>query len=56
VNHEIAIENKKKRLRRRDYSRMVRFFGGALFFSIGYFPLSSMALGVFSLEKGDERT
>jgi hypothetical protein len=26
---------------------MVRFFGGALFSSIGCFPLSAMALGVF---------
>jgi hypothetical protein len=35
---------------------MVRFFGGALLSSIGYFPLSAMALGFFSLEKQDERT
>jgi hypothetical protein len=35
---------------------MVRFFGGALFSSTGCFPLSAMALGVFSLEKEDERT
>jgi hypothetical protein len=34
---------------------MVRFFGRKLFSSIGYFPLSAMALGVF-LEKEDERT
>jgi hypothetical protein len=37
----------EKGLRRRDYSRMVRFFGGALFSSSGCFPLSAMALGVF---------
>jgi hypothetical protein len=37
----------EKGLRRKDYSRMVRFFGGALFSSTGYFPLSAMALGVF---------
>jgi hypothetical protein len=35
---------------------MVHFFGGMLFSSTGCFPLSAMALGVFSLEEGDERT
>jgi hypothetical protein len=34
---------------------MVRFFGGALFSSTGCFPLSAMALEVFS-EKEDEKT
>jgi hypothetical protein len=38
----------EKGLRRKAYSRMVRFFGGALLSSTGYFPLSAMALGVFS--------
>jgi hypothetical protein len=40
-------QEQKKGLRRKDYSRMVRFFGGKLFSSTGYFPLSAMALGVF---------
>jgi hypothetical protein len=40
-------------MRRKDYSRMVRFFGGGLFSSHGVFPLSAMALGVFLEE--DER-
>jgi hypothetical protein len=31
---------------------MVRFFGGALFSSTGYFPLSAMALGVFLWRRG----
>jgi hypothetical protein len=35
---------------------MVRFFGGALLSSIGYFPLSAMTLGVFPLEKQAEKT
>jgi hypothetical protein len=39
---------KEKGLRRKAYSRMVRFFGGALLSLIIYFPLSTMALGVFS--------
>jgi hypothetical protein len=30
---------------------MVRLFGGVLLSSIGFFPLSAMALGVFTLEK-----
>jgi hypothetical protein len=34
-------------MRRKDYSRTVRFFGGKLFSSSGCFPLSAMALGVF---------
>jgi hypothetical protein len=37
-----------KGLRRKAYSRMVRFFGGVLLSSIGYFPLSAMTLGFFS--------
>jgi hypothetical protein len=48
MNHEIAIENQEKGMKRKDYSRMVRFFGGKLFSSSGCFPLSAMALGVFS--------
>jgi hypothetical protein len=40
-------QNQEKRMGREDYSRMVRFFGG-LFSSHGVFPLSAMALGVFS--------
>jgi hypothetical protein len=47
MSHEIAIKIKKKEMRRKDYSRMVRFFGGKLFSSTGCFPLSAMALGVF---------
>jgi hypothetical protein len=35
---------------------MVHFFGWTLFSSTGFFPLSAMALGVFSLEEEDERT
>jgi hypothetical protein len=31
---------------------MVRFFGGTLLSSMGCFPLSAMALGVFPLEQG----
>jgi hypothetical protein len=50
MNHEIAIKIKRKGMRRRDYSRMVRFFDGRLFSSRGFFPLSAMALGVFSGE------
>jgi hypothetical protein len=46
----------RKRIEEKDYSRMVRFFGGALLSSTGCFPLSAMALGVFSLKKEDERT
>jgi hypothetical protein len=41
-------------MRRRDYSRMVRFFDGKLFSSSGSFPLSSIALGVFSGGGGRE--
>jgi hypothetical protein len=47
-------QNQEKGMRREDYSRMVRFFDGELFFSSGLFPLSAMALG-FSLEEEDER-
>jgi hypothetical protein len=35
-------------MRRKTYSRMVRFFDGALLSSTCFFPLSAMALGVFS--------
>jgi hypothetical protein len=37
----------KKGVGRKDYSRMVRFFGRRLFSSRGVFPLSAMALGGF---------
>jgi hypothetical protein len=47
---------KRERIEKKDYSRMVLFFDGALFSSTGCFPLSAMALGVLSLEKEDERT
>jgi hypothetical protein len=40
-------QEQEKGVRRKDYSRMVRFFGGALFSSTGCFPLSAMALGDF---------
>jgi hypothetical protein len=45
----------EKGLRRRDYSLMVRLFGGALFSSTGFFPLSSMVLGVFLWRRGTRR-
>jgi hypothetical protein len=48
-------QKQEKGMRRKDYSRMVRFFGGKLFSSSGCFRLSAMALGFF-LEKEDERT
>jgi hypothetical protein len=54
MNHEIAIKNQEKGMRREDYSRMVRFFDGELFSSSGCFPLSAMALGVFSGRGGRE--
>jgi hypothetical protein len=54
MNREIAIENQEKGMKRKDYSRMVRFFGGKLFSSSGCFPLSAMALGVFSGRGGRE--
>jgi hypothetical protein len=41
-------QDQEKGMRREDYSRMVRFFDGKLFSSHGVFPLSAMALGVFS--------
>jgi hypothetical protein len=41
-------QDHEKGMGREDYSRMVRFFGGRLFSSHGVFPLSAMALGVFS--------
>jgi hypothetical protein len=47
---------KRERIEKKDYSRMVRFFDGALFSSTGCFPLFAMAMGVFSLEKEDKRT
>jgi hypothetical protein len=43
-------------LRRKTYSRMVRFFGGALLSSTSFFPLSSMTLGVFSSREAGEKT
>jgi hypothetical protein len=46
----------REKIEKEAYSRMVRFFGGALLSLIGCFPLSSMALGGFPLEKQDERT
>jgi hypothetical protein len=48
LNHEIAVESKRKDLEGKNYSWMVRFFGGVLLSSNGFFPLSAMALGVFS--------
>jgi hypothetical protein len=42
-----CYQEQEKGLRRKDYSRMVHFFGGKLFSSTGCFPLSDMALGVF---------
>jgi hypothetical protein len=47
-------QNQKKGMRREDHSRMVRFFDGKLFSSSGFFPLSAMALGVFSGGGGRE--
>jgi hypothetical protein len=41
-------QDQEKGMRREDYSRMVRIFDGRLFSSHGVFPLSVMALGVFS--------
>jgi hypothetical protein len=41
-------QDQEKGMRSEDYSRMVRFFDGRLFSSHGVFPLSAMALGVFS--------
>jgi hypothetical protein len=40
--------DQEKGMGREDYSRMVRFFGRRLFSSHVVFPLSVMALGVFS--------
>jgi hypothetical protein len=37
--------SQEKEMREEDYSRMVRLFGGGLFSSHGFFPLSTMALG-----------
>jgi hypothetical protein len=45
-------QDREKGMRRRDYSRMVRFFDGRLFSAHRVFPLSSMALGVFPGEAG----
>jgi hypothetical protein len=47
-------QNQEEGMRREDYSRMVRFFDGKLFSSSGCFPLSAMALGVFSGRGGRE--
>jgi hypothetical protein len=41
-------QDREKGVRREDYSWIVRFFDGRLFSSRGFFPLSAMALGVFS--------
>jgi hypothetical protein len=41
-------QNQERGMRREDYSRMVCFFDGKLFSLSGFFPLSAMALGVFS--------
>jgi hypothetical protein len=46
--------NQEKGMRRKDYSRMVRFFDGKLFSSSGCFTLSAMALGGFSGRGGRE--
>jgi hypothetical protein len=40
-------EEQGKGMRRKNYSWTVRFFGGGLFSSHGFFPLSTMALGLF---------
>jgi hypothetical protein len=45
----------REKIEKKDYSRMVLFFDGALFSSTGYLLLSAMALGVFCPEKEDER-
>jgi hypothetical protein len=41
-------QDHEKGMRREDYSRIVHFFDGKLFSSHSVFPLSAMALGVFS--------
>jgi hypothetical protein len=41
-------QDRERGIRRKDYSRTVHFFDGGLFSSHGFFPLSAMALGVFS--------
>jgi hypothetical protein len=41
-------QDQEKEMRRRDYSRTIRFFDGRLFSAHGVFPSSTMALGVFS--------
>jgi hypothetical protein len=45
-------QDREKGMRRRDYSRMVRFFDGRLFSAYGVFPLSAVALGGFPREGG----
>jgi hypothetical protein len=47
-------QDQEKGMGKEDYSQMVRFFDGRLFSSGGVFPLSAMALGIFSVEE-DER-
>jgi hypothetical protein len=47
-------QNQEKGMRREDYSRIFHFFDGKLFSSSGFFPLSAMALGVFSGRGGRE--
>jgi hypothetical protein len=54
MSHEIEIKIKEKEWEEKDYSRMVRFFDWKLFSSHGVFPLSAMALGLFSIEGGPE--
>jgi hypothetical protein len=54
MSHEIEIKIKEKEWEEKDYSRMVRFFDWKLFSSHGVFPLSAMALGLFSREGGRE--
>jgi hypothetical protein len=54
MNHEIAIEIKRERMRREDYSRMVRFVDERLFSSRGFPPCPPWPCGLF-LEEEDKR-
>jgi hypothetical protein len=45
----------KERIDEKTYSRMVCFFGGALLSSMGFFPLSTMALGFFLWRSRERR-
>jgi hypothetical protein len=47
-------QDQEKGMGREYYYRMVRFFGRRLFSSRGVFPLTAMALGVFSGGGGRE--